>query len=249
MKKLNEKTIRLILIISVSLNILFLGYGIRKIIFKYHQSKSKQIIEVKVNSNLQPDKITYYFGRNEVFEKLPNDTAEIIMLGSSLAPNFEWHEIFKNANIKNRGIGGDISKGILQRLNVVIENYPKKIFIEIGINDLLLGFPIDTIYNNYLKIIQTIKIKSPKTRIYIQNILPSDWKIYNTSKPVIDSVYILNNKLKNYCDNNKLIYIDLFSKFLLEQRLNPIYDCGDNLHLSGRGYLLWCNLIRDYIND
>ena len=249
MKKLSEKTIRLLLIISVSLNMLFLVYGIRKIIWKYHQFKSKQEIEVKVNNNLQPDKVTYYIGRNEVFEKLPNDTAEIIMLGNSLTHNFEWHEMFKNVNIKNRGIGGDITKGVLQRLNEVVKNNPKKIFIEIGINDLLHGFPIDTIYANYVKIIQTITIKSPKTQIYIQNILPSNWKIYNTNKPVIDSVYVLNKKLKDYCDNNKLIYIDLFSKFLLEQKLNPIYDCGDNLHLSGSGYLLWCNLIKDYIID
>jgi pimeloyl-ACP methyl ester carboxylesterase len=43
MKRINEKTLRILLIISILANIAFVGYGVRKIIFKYEQYKSKII--------------------------------------------------------------------------------------------------------------------------------------------------------------------------------------------------------------
>ncbi len=249
MRKLNDKTIRFLLIVSIVLNVLFFGYAVKKNLWKYGQYKSQQALELKKTNNVQPDSVIYFIGRNEVFSKLPNDTNEIVMLGNSLTHNFEWHEMFKNVNIKNRGINGDITKGILQRLNEVIESKPKKVFVEIGINDLLHGYCVDTVLNNYFKIIQRIRLQSPKTKIYIQNVLPTKWTIYDTKKPVIDSVYVLNKKLKDYCAISNLTYIDLFSKFLNDGKLNPKYDCGDNIHLSGSGYMEWCSLIKDYINE
>jgi len=236
--------IRLLLVVSIVFNVLFFGYAVRKIIWKYGQ-----YIELKKTKNVQPDSVTYFSSRNDMFKKLPKDSNEIIMLGNSHTQNFEWHEMFKNVNIKNRGINGDVTKGILRRLNEVIESNPKKVFIEIGINDLLHGYYVDTVLNNYIKIIQRIRVQSPQTKIYIQNILPTKLTIYNTKKPVIDSIYVLNKRLKDYCAINNLTYIDLFSRFEIEGELNPKYDCGDHLHLNGSGYIEWCSLIKDYIYE
>lgn len=237
MKKLNRKTVSLLFIISIVLNVLFLGNGIIYNLRKPSQSKLKQEQEIK-----QPDSVTYFIGRNEVFEKLPNDTNEVIMLGTSLTHNYEWHEIFSSVNIKNRGINSDITKGILQRLDEVVESKPKKIFIEVGINDILKNYSTDTIFNNYEKIIETINLKSPKTKIYIQSLLPSN-EFLN------DKIIDINKRLKDYCVKNNIMFIDLYSKFVSGQILNPIYDSGDNLHLSGLGYLEWCRLIKPYINE
>ncbi|MBI9036727.1 MAG: sialate O-acetylesterase [Bacteroidales bacterium] len=237
MKKLNKKTIRLLFIISIGINVLFLGNVMKKILLKHSQNKFKQSQELK-----QPDSVTYFIGRNEVFDKLPNDSDEVIMIGTSLTNNFEWHEIFRSVNIKNRGINADITKGILQRLDEVIESKPKKIFIEIGINDIRKNYSMDSIFNNYVKIIVTIKLKSPKTKIYIQSLLPSNKSLNNK---IID----FNKQLKDYCVKNNIVFIDLYSRFVSGQILNPIYDCGDNLHLSGSGYMEWCRLIKDYINE
>ncbi len=248
--RFREKKIKLLLTISIVLNVLLLGYVVKRAIRIY--SNHKQAIELEKKLKLdyiQPDTVTYVVGRNEVFTKLPNDSDEVVMLGNSLTQNFEWHEMFKNVNIKNRGIGGDITKGILQRINEVVESKPKKVFIEIGINDLLRGFPVDSVFYNYTNIIQTINLKSPKTRIYIQNLLPTNLLISNTNKPVIDSVNALNIKLKNFCSNHKITYIDLFSKFSSDGKLKTKYNCGDNLHLSGEGYSEWCRLIKTYIYE
>lgn len=237
MKKLNKKTVGLFFITSIALNVFFLGNGIIKNLWKPSQCELKQEQKIK-----QSDSVTYLLGRNKVFDKLPNDTNEVIMLGNSLTQNFEWHEMFRSVNIKNRGINSDVTKGVLQRIDEVVESKPTKIFIEIGINDIRRNYSIDSIFSNYVKIIVAIKRKSPETKIYIQSILPCN-KLFNNK--ILD----LNKRLKDYCVMNNIMFIDLYSKFVSGQILNPIYDFGDNLHLSGSGYLEWCRLIKPYINE
>ena len=94
MNKINKKRIRLIWMVSVLSGICFLGYG------GYSQNNPASLVGLKKTDRNPPDSVKYFIGRNEVFKNLPNDTDEVIMLGNSLTHNFEWHEIFKNVNIK-----------------------------------------------------------------------------------------------------------------------------------------------------
>ena len=50
----------------------------------------------------------YYYQRATLFEVLPVDSADIVMLGNSITNGGDWHEIFNLPNIKNRGIISDI---------------------------------------------------------------------------------------------------------------------------------------------
>ena len=67
---------------------------------------------------------------------MPDTPNEIIMLGNSITDGCEWSELFQNSNIKNRGISGDITEGVLYRLDEVTRSKPAKVFLLIGINDL-----------------------------------------------------------------------------------------------------------------
>ncbi|MGZ4043897.1 MAG: GDSL-type esterase/lipase family protein, partial [Bacteroidia bacterium] len=81
-------------------------------------------------------KNAYWLNRDELFECFPTDTNSIIFLGTSLTQQFELAELFHNSTIKNRGIVGDVTESALLRLGPVVRCRPKKIFIELGINDL-----------------------------------------------------------------------------------------------------------------
>lgn len=187
----------------------------------------------------------YYYHRKEQFEMLPNTENEIIMLGNSITDQCEWHELFNNINIKNRGIGGDDTDGILERLDEVTESKPAKIFIMIGTNDLAYGKSIEHVIENYKKIIERIQSSTPETKIYIQSVLPVDEAIHFT-RPMKDIVSI-NSQLKEMAKENGLVYIDLFSLFNTnENRLNPDYSF-DGLHLNGKGYEMWKKEIESYI--
>jgi predicted alpha-1,2-mannosidase len=188
----------------------------------------------------------YYYHKKEHFESLPNTDHEIIFLGNSITDQAEWFELFQNPNVKNRGIGGDDTDGILARLDEVVESRPDKIFIMIGTNDLSTGKSVDYIIGNFVKILDRITALSPGTKIYVQSILPTDDGIHTTRKN--SDIIRINEKLRGLSAARSIIYIDLFTPFTThENKLNPEYSL-DGLHLNGKGYQLWKKLIQDYVN-
>lgn len=189
----------------------------------------------------------YYYHKKEHFESLPKSKRDIIFLGNSITDNCEWAELFGNPHIKNRGIGGDDTDGILERLDDITIGKPAKIFLMIGTNDLANGKSVDYIIGNYRKIIAKIKESSPRTRIYIQSILPTNDAIHITRKN--SDIILINNALKDIAGEFSVPYIDLFSAFKTEgNKLNQEYSL-DGLHLNGKGYLLWKNIIARYVKE
>ena len=90
----------------------------------------------------------FYYHKVSHFRTLPNTKGEIIFLGNSITDYCEWSELFQNSKIKNRGISGDVTDGVLERLDEVTESKPSKIFLMIGINDLSRGKSEEYIFNN-----------------------------------------------------------------------------------------------------
>lgn len=188
----------------------------------------------------------YYYHKKEHFELLPNTEHEIIFLGNSITDNCEWAELFQNPNVKNRGIGGDDTDGVLERLDEVTSSHPDKIFLMIGTNDLAYGKSVEHVLENWRKIIGQIKKDSPETILYIESVLPVEDYIHY-SRPT-DSIMAINEGLKQLATENGLTYIDLFTLFANDKnRLNLDYSI-DGLHLNGKGYIRWKEEIEKYIN-
>jgi lysophospholipase L1-like esterase len=189
----------------------------------------------------------YYYHKKEHFEFLPNTKNEIIFLGNSISDSAEWAELFQNPNIKNRGIGGDDTDGILDRLTEVTESNPYKVFIMIGTNDLAYGKSVEYVIENHKKIVTQIKKNSPKTKIFIQSILPVD-EVLHPTRPNA-SIKKINKALKEISDNENLIYIDLASEFDDENgKLDEKYSI-DGLHINGLGYQKWMEIIEQHISQ
>ncbi len=131
-------------------------------------------VNAQTTNNDSSYETTYYNQKVTLFNLLPNTKNEIIFLGNSITDIGEWAEIWKNHNVKNRGISGDNTFGVLARLDEVLSSKPKKIFIMIGINDIAKNTPDSVIVANYKKIIDIITGQSPKTTIIVQSILPTN---------------------------------------------------------------------------
>jgi len=158
--------------------------------------------------------------------------------------------LFKDKHVKNRGISGDITAGVLNRLPEITSSKPAKVFLLIGINDLARKISVDSLYNNICLIAGTIRQQSPKTKVYIQSILPVNdsfgmFKDHTCKAPQIIET---NSLLRDWCLKTGFIFIDLYSRFKNpdNDRLNPKYT-NDGLHLTGDGYLLWADIIRPYL--
>ncbi len=192
---------------------------------------------------------SYYVEKQTLFNNLSSSKNDIYFLGDSLTDGGEWSELLSNNNIKNRGINGDSTTGVLNRLNQIVKNKPQKIFIMIGINDLLANIEPNIVLDNYQKIIQTIKINSPNTKIYIESILPINFEIDKTKRPITNqNISDLNNKLKDLSNNSNIFYIDLYSKFLdSSNQLDKQYTL-DGIHLNGQGYLIWKTTISEFFS-
>src|SRR6476660_7913769 len=91
---------------------------------------------------------TYYQQRYSLFSSLPQTSGDIIFLGNSIIDGGEWSELFNDLRIKNRGISGDVSAGVLNRLTEIIHRKPGKLFVMIGINDLANGISIGSLVKN-----------------------------------------------------------------------------------------------------
>lgn len=182
----------------------------------------------------------YWHQRASLFERLPTSFKDIILLGDSITDGGEWHELLKNPHIKNRGISGDTSAGLLKRLDHIIDGKPRKLFILIGVNDLSRSISPNAVSHNIEKIIKKTQAKSPRTTIYIQSVLPvfTKYRAHSRLNPLIVQ---LNKLLLQIAKNQDVEYIDLHKSFIKSKKQLS----NDGVHLTAEGYLLWSKLIRE----
>ena len=84
-----------------------------------------------------------YIQRKTQFELMPERNTDIVFLGDSITARFEWQEYFSDLTVTNRGIDSDVTEGVLNRLDTVENQHPQKIFLMIGINDIMHKLPPD----------------------------------------------------------------------------------------------------------
>ena len=191
----------------------------------------------------------FYDQRLSFFEAMPTGKNEIIMLGNSITNCANWDELFPNKHIKNRGISGDITLGVLDRMDEIVKRKPKKIFILIGINDISLNIDKSIILTNYQGIISKIKKGSPKTTVYIQSILPTNdaFDTFKKHQGKMDIIKEVNLGLEKLAKDNNVVFLNIFPEFLDDEgKMNKQYT-NDGLHLLGKGYVLWASLLKKHI--
>ena len=237
------------MVFSITINILFLLYAIVLIPKKGLTSylMSEQLLGRYLNNNnTQPVRFSaYYLDRRSLFEIIPQSPNDIVFLGDSLIERCEWSEILENPNIKNRGISGDSLYGMLKRLDQVTASRPKKIFLMIGINDVISNQKLGEIVRKYRIALANIKKSSPRTEVYIQSVLPVNSRF---SKPVDNNlVFRLNGELQILAEEFNYQYIDLYSFFTIDNELAYRYT-NDGIHLNGEGYAVWKEIIKNYVN-
>ena len=192
---------------------------------------------------------TFYMQRSSLFNKLSITSKDIVFIGNSITNGAEWNELFPQKRVKNRGISGDTSEGVFDRLDAVVKGKPAKIFILIGVNDISREIKVETIVLNMKQIVEKIQKESPKTKIYIQSIVPvnPDFEMFKGHmKPEL--IKEINQFYQNIAQEYKVNYIDLYSHFLEDgtDKMNKKYT-NDGLHLLGEGYLLWREIVKPYL--
>lgn len=185
------------------------------------------------------------------FESYPNVTSDLIFLGNSITAGANWPELLGICQARNRGISGDITFGVLQRLDEVIEGKPARVFILIGINDISRNIPDSVIVANYKTIIQRIRSGAPTTKIYVQTLLPvnNEFTQFKNHYNKDEHILYVNSQLQKIATEEKITLIDLHSQFLdANKKLDKRYTL-DGLHLTAPGYAKWAAILKPYLTD
>ncbi|MDD7915335.1 GDSL-type esterase/lipase family protein [Polaribacter ponticola] len=192
----------------------------------------------------------HYYKRKTLFESEKDTKNEIIFLGNSITEGGKWKKLFPNKNVINRGISGDVTDGILNRLLEITASKPKKIFLLIGTNDIARGKSIDYVLENTEKIILQIKSQSPKTIIYLQSILPINPNIgkkFSGHKKNNQKIIDANKRLKELAKKLNVKFINLNKKMRNGKKHIKAKYTYDGLHLSKKGYQKWKRIVRKYV--
>ena len=195
----------------------------------------------KANDREYPLEVSdYYKHRVSVFRSLPETEGQIIMLGNSLNNNALWTEIFPMGYIVNRGISGDVVEGVCQRIDEIVPDQPKKIFLITGTNDFINDPEVSglKVWERYEKLIQTIQKELPETKLYIQGTLPLNpkSKFYEGFNARAAE---LNKLLEAGKERYKYFYIDLPAVMSDENGDLDARYTTDGIHLSAMGYFVW----------
>lgn len=221
------------LYLSVALNFFVVLFFVGKRF--YYSSGSKEQVKLPNYFDLWDQM------RFSMYSELPVDSSDVLFFGNSLTEAFPVSEVF-GPHCKNRGIGGNQTSHILNRIGASVKFRPGKVFIEGGVNDLNNGLTADSVAKNYALIIDKVKAISPGTRIYIFSIFPTSMQ-YDRLNGAIKEV---NSRVSNTCKEKKVQYINVHDSMVRDGRLDSSLT-GDGIHLNNKGYGVWAKAISPYL--
>ncbi len=184
--------------------------------------------------------------RLKAFAAEPILLGRVIFLGNSITEMGDWKKVLNDTTVLNRGIGGDITFGVLKRLKDITDRQPAKVFILLGINDIGKDIPDAVIADNYLKIVKEIHLKSPQTKIFVESILPLNSTMPNFPQHYDKEEHVLavNKLLKGNATVGNYTFIDIFHLFIdADGRLKSEFSY-EGLHLKPAAYVIWTDYLK-----
>ncbi|MEG0518072.1 MAG: GDSL-type esterase/lipase family protein [Bacteroidales bacterium] len=217
-------------------------------------------IFAQTNAGEQKKFSAHYYKRYAEFEKgQAIGKQDIVFLGNSLTEGGKWNEYFQNVSeklakrggaIRNCGIIGDDAVGMYERLHQILPGTPKKIFLLVGVNDISHNLSADSVLVLVDKVIGKIKRESPKTKLYLQSLLPINSQ-KNKYKTMIGKAQIIkevNAGLEQLTKKYKIPYIELYNYFTTPGSIELREEfTSDGLHINSAGYEIWVREIKKYV--
>ena len=196
--------------------------------------------------------VQYPSQRASQFAMLPIYNEDILMIGDMFMNTGEWHELFDNPHVKNRGIGVGYPSYAIKTFAESIprilngrpdQGKPSKIFLQAGTTDAIKGVNPSEMKASYQAMIDSIVKYSPTTEIYVQSLLPHHTKEMND-----DRFVPFNEKLKELATENNITFIDIYTPFVTDKGVcNAMYF--NDMYLYGNGYLKLTEILKPLLKN
>ncbi len=186
---------------------------------------------------------------------------QIVCTGSSLMEMFPINKLQEEHGDKtviyNRGIGGFISTELLEVIDVCATDLmPKKVFINIGTNDLSWSsIPISELMENYDKIITAIEAAVPDVKIYLMAYYPVNYEAAaEEMKECLkirtnEKINTANAEVEKLAKKHNQRFININEKLKDDQgRLKAEYTI-EGLHINETGYRAIYDDFMKYVHE
>lgn len=181
------------------------------------------------------------------------DQGGIVFLGDSLTDFFRLGDYFPDVETYNRGIAGNTTLQVLERIDDVIALKPRVLFLQIGVNDILrLSRKVASPQNLTDRIFE-IAAAFPETKVYISSLYPINRKRSIVSKIICfrannKRIMAVNQALATQCEERGYTYIDMYPRLLDEKgNMKRAYTL-EGLHLTAEGYCIVADTLRPYLD-
>jgi lysophospholipase L1-like esterase len=177
---------------------------------------------------------------------------QLLFLGDSITAGWSgkgkqvWDKSFSNWQPANFGIGGDRTQHVLWRIeNGELEGIkPKAAVIMIGTNN-VGGDTAEAIAKGVTKIVETVRAKTPDTKILLLAVFPRGENPSTPEHPngARDKLAKVNEIIAKLADDKHIFFLDIGDKFLQpDGKISPDI-MPDFLHPTEAGYQIWADAI------
>lgn len=216
-----------------------------------------QIIYMVRQSKQQPEPIQTYYDQKCAAYAVQNTNlakGQIVFIGDSITDLYILDNHYADLPLAcyNRGIGGDTTHGVLQRLQVsLFDISPSVVVLMIGTNDINGGDSPEAILQRYGQILEQIYANLPDVTLYCMSVIPqnTDIETYSTIRIADTTPKILsvNTGIRALAADKGAVYLDLFS-LLADENDHLIREYSDDgLHLNVAGLTVWTQLLKPYL--
>lgn len=176
--------------------------------------------------------------RAEQFPYFPVMEGDVLFFGDEQVHGAEWHELFRSAKIKDRGMQwgwGGIN--LTQAKNVVRSALkdqavkPAKIFLFYGIGG--------TDETNYRALVDEAKAQAPAAGIYLVSLSPSTNANTDADRVSFNSV------MQTVAEEKGATYVDVYTPL----KANISANIMNTNYISGRGYIVMANALAPYLAE
>lgn len=177
----------------------------------------------------------------------------LLLTGDSITRRFEttgsesWDLYLKPHMPLNFGIDGDTTEMLLYRLGHApyYAIRPEICTVLIGVNDLIRGDKPVMVAENIHDIVLLLSSRYPDSRVYLFCIFPAE----QPPGKIREAINKTNSILKKYQFPNQIRVLDLTNRFTTKDGSLTDGISADQLHLSGKGYRIWGEVIDDLITN
>lgn len=182
--------------------------------------------------------------RTEFANRASQEQGAVVFFGDSITQGWggKLESSFPGVKVANRGISGDTTRGMLNRMQEdVLSLKPKALVLLMGTNDLEENAKPSEVAENMSAILEAATKHDPQMPIVLCLVMPSS----ESKKRPSDKIKEVNRLYTELAkDHPQVVVLDTWTLFASEKGDAKPSEFPDLLHPNDTGYAMWAEALR-----